>query len=61
MTRTGILMDDPADTRYSLDAGTQRTRGVEVSINGDLGNGWFTYAGYAWLKGEMFDSPVNQL
>jgi catecholate siderophore receptor len=61
MTRTGILMDDPTDTRFSLDAGEQRTRGVEVSVNGDLGNGWSTYAGYAWLKGEMIDSPVESI
>ncbi|MDO7900662.1 TonB-dependent receptor [Pseudomonas sp. K1(2024)] len=54
-------MDDPADTRFSVDAGTQRTRGIEVSVNDDLGNGWSTYAGYAWLKGEMIDSPVESI
>lgn len=61
MTRTGILMDDPTDSTFSVDAGTQRTRGVELSVTGDLGHGWSTYAGYAWLKGEMIDSPVESI
>lgn len=58
MKRTGILMDDPTDTRFSVDAGTQRTKGLELSMSGDLGDGWSAYAGYAWLKGEMVSSPV---
>lgn len=37
---------------------TQRTKGLELSMSGDLGDGWSTYAGYAWLKGEVVRSPV---
>lgn len=61
MTRTGIVMEDPNDPDFSVDAGTQRTRGLEVSVTGDLGAGWSTYAGYAWMKGELVDSPDTSI
>lgn len=57
MQRTGILMDDPIDTRYSIPAGTQRTRGMELTFSGALGGGWSAYGGYALMDGVMVQAP----
>lgn len=58
MKRTKILMDDPTNIRFSVDAGTQRTKTPGLSMSGDLGNGWSAYAGDAWLKSEIVSSPL---
>lgn len=55
LERTNIKTTDPLTQRV-LPLGTQRTQGVELTFNGDLGNGWNTWAGYSYLDAEMISS-----
>ena len=43
-------------TLQLLPLGTQRTKGIELTFNGDLGNGWKTWAGYSYLDAAMISS-----
>ncbi|WP_075792584.1 TonB-dependent receptor [Massilia putida] len=56
MTQTNIQVADPANTNFSLPVGRQRTRGLEVSFNGELAPGWEAIAGYANMRGTIEDS-----
>lgn len=55
LTRTNIKTTDPLTLRV-LPLGTQRTKGLELTFNGDLGNGWNTWAGYSYLDAAMISS-----
>ncbi|MEO5934352.1 MAG: TonB-dependent receptor [Duganella sp.] len=55
LTRTNIKTTDPL-TLPLLPLGPQRTKGVELTFNGDLGNGWNTCAGYSYLDAVMNSS-----
>jgi len=55
LTRTSIKTTDPL-TLQLLPLGTQRTKGIELTFNGDLGNGWKTWAGYSYLDAAMISS-----
>jgi catecholate siderophore receptor len=55
LTRSNIKTSDPLTLRL-LPLGTQRTKGLELTFNGDLGNGWNTWAGYSYLDAAMISS-----
>ena len=55
LTRTNIKTADPLTLRL-LPLGTQRTKGIELTFNGDIGNGWKTWAGYSYLDAAMISS-----
>lgn len=55
--RTNIKFTDPV-TNTLVPVGKQRTNGLELTLTGDLSNGWNVWAGYAYLDAEVTDSPA---
>lgn len=55
LQRTNIKASDPV-TLQLIPIGTQRTQGVEMTLNVDLSNGWRAVAGYSYLDGEITKS-----
>ncbi|MRV74394.1 TonB-dependent siderophore receptor [Duganella sp. FT92W] len=55
LERTNMKSTDPATSRV-ISMGTQRTDGLELTLSGDLGDGWQIWSGYAWLDGRMVKS-----
>lgn len=55
--RTGIKATDPVSNRL-LPLGTQRTRGLELSLAGHLPGGWESWVSYAYLDARMTRSPA---
>ncbi|MBI3144302.1 MAG: TonB-dependent siderophore receptor [Pseudogulbenkiania sp.] len=48
LNRTGVKTVDP-ETKKVLPVGEQRTRGVELTLAGEIAKGWQLSAGYAYL------------
>jgi catecholate siderophore receptor len=63
LERTGIKNTDPNNPRRQINVGTQRTRGLELALNGRLPGRWDVSAGYAYLDARMTKSlaTVNSL
>ncbi|MFQ4142476.1 TonB-dependent receptor [Chlorogloeopsis sp. ULAP02] len=62
LTRSNVLTTDPVNQGFSIQTGEQRSRGVELSIGGEILPGWNIFAGYAYndaiiTKDNTF--PVN--
>jgi iron complex outermembrane receptor protein len=53
LTRTNVLTTDLVDTRFSVQTGEQRSRGIEFSIGGEILPGWNIIAGYAFTDAEV--------
>jgi catecholate siderophore receptor len=56
VTRTDIKVTDPTNPALLILAGEQRTDGAELTLAGDVGNGWNIYGGYAFLDAEITKS-----
>lgn len=56
LERTGIKNTDPNNPRRQINVGTQRTRGLELALNGRLPGRWDLSAGYAYLDARMTKS-----
>lgn len=55
LERTNIKFTDPV-TLTLIPVGTQRTRGVELTLGGQLPGGWQIYSGLAFLDGRITES-----
>ena len=55
--RTNIKSVDPTINKL-VPLGVQRTNGLELTFAGQLAPSWQIWAGYAYLDGEMTDSPA---
>jgi catecholate siderophore receptor len=53
MEQSSVMMADPANKGTAISAGSQRTRGLELSFGGALGADWELAAGYAWMNSEI--------
>jgi catecholate siderophore receptor len=53
--RSNVAVVDPDDPTklVVLPGDSQRVRGVELGLSGDLGDSWHLMGGYAWQKGEI--------
>jgi catecholate siderophore receptor len=60
LTRTDVKVPDMAPGRagFSINAGEQRTDGLELSLSGAPAQGWQVYAGYAYLDSETIKSTA---
>jgi iron complex outermembrane recepter protein len=47
--KQNVLTPDPEDTRFSIQTGEQRSRGIELDITGEILPGWNVIATYAYL------------
>ena len=56
LQRTNIKNTDPGNPNLSINAGTQRTNGLELSANGRLPYRWDISAVYSHLDGKMVQS-----
>jgi catecholate siderophore receptor len=59
LERENIKNTDPV-TRALVPVGTQRTRGLELTLTGELAPGWQVYAGYAHLDARITESIATQ-
>ena len=59
LQRTNIKNTDPSNPLLSINAGTQRTNGLEVSINGRLPYRWDISGGYSYMDGKMVQSVAT--
>ncbi|MDF5712395.1 MAG: TonB-dependent siderophore receptor [Rhizonema sp. NSF051] len=48
LTRQNVLTVDPVDSRFSIQTGEQRSRGIELDIAGQILPGWKIIATYAY-------------
>jgi iron complex outermembrane receptor protein len=53
--RQNVLVTDPLNTGFSIQTGEQRSRGVELSVTGEILPGWRVFAGGAYT-----DATVTQ-
>ena len=53
LTRSGVLTTDPINPNFSIQTGEQRSRGVELSVQGEILPGWNIIAGYAYTNAEI--------
>lgn len=53
LTRSNVLTTDPTDPNFSIQTGEQRSRGVDLSITGELLPGWNIFAGYAYTDARI--------
>lgn len=56
MSQTNIQVADPNNTSYSLAVGEQRTRGVELSFNGEIAPRWELLSAYSYMLGRITKS-----
>jgi catecholate siderophore receptor len=59
LERTDIKNTDPV-TREIVPVGTQRTRGIELTLSGEVAPDWNIYAGYAHLDARITESVATQ-
>ncbi|MEH2083949.1 MAG: TonB-dependent siderophore receptor [Nostoc sp.] len=55
LTKQNVLVTDPEDSRFSIQTGEQKSRGVEFSLTGSPVKGWNIAVGYAYT-----DAFVNK-
>ncbi|QBY50098.1 TonB-dependent siderophore receptor [Cupriavidus oxalaticus] len=58
LTRTNVLSSDPVNTGFSMAVGEQRSRGLEVELTQDLGNGLSVSAAYAYIASEVTEDTT---
>lgn len=56
LERTGIKSTDPANPSLLVPIGTQRTRGLEATFDGQVGSAWRLHGGYAYLDARLTKS-----
>lgn len=57
LERTNIKSTDPVTNRL-VPIGVQRTDGLELTLAGQLAQGWQVWAGYSWLDARITSSPA---
>ena len=53
LTRTNVLVTDPNDEDIQIQTGEQNSRGVELSLAGEILPGWNIFAGYAYTDARI--------
>ncbi|NMF66589.1 hypothetical protein DP113_20020 [Brasilonema octagenarum UFV-E1] len=64
LTRSNVLTTHPVNPDFSIQTGEQRSKGVELSIAGEILPGWNIIAGYAYTDATITkdnDFPVGNL
>ncbi len=58
LVRSDMKITEPV-SRQTINAGEQRTDGLELSVTGRPARGWQIHAGYAFLDSEIVDSTAS--
>ncbi len=53
LTLSNVLTADPANPNFSIQVGEQRSRGVDLTLGGEILPGWSIIAGYAYIDAEV--------
>ncbi len=53
LTRSNVLTSDPNNPDFSIQTGEQRSRGVDLTVGGEILPGWSIYAGYAYTDARV--------
>lgn len=53
LTRTNVLVDDPNNPGFSIQTGEQQSKGIELSLAGEILPGWNIFAGYAYTDARI--------
>ncbi|MCC5601445.1 TonB-dependent receptor [Nostoc sp. CHAB 5714] len=53
LTRTNVLVTDPNDDDFQIQTGEQNSRGIELSLSGEILPGWNIIAGYAYTDARI--------
>jgi iron complex outermembrane recepter protein len=64
LTRSNVLTTDPDNPEFSIQTGEQRSRGIELSVSGEILPGWNILTGYAYIDAEITKDntfPVGSL
>ncbi|MGF1518698.1 MAG: TonB-dependent siderophore receptor [Nodosilinea sp.] len=48
ITKSNVLTTDPEDSRFSIQVGEQRSRGIELDVTGEILPGWRIITSYAY-------------
>jgi len=62
ITRSNVLTTDPVNEDFSIQVGEQRSRGVDLTLGGEILPGWSIIGGYAYIDAEVTadnDLPVG--
>lgn len=59
LDRTNTTAPDPADVTKVVQTGSQRTRGFEAGIAGDITSSWHVVAGLAWQDAEITSQTTS--
>ena len=49
LTRSNVSTEDPDNPTFSIQTGEQRSRGIELDVNGEILPGWNIATGYAYI------------
>ncbi|MBE9077523.1 TonB-dependent receptor [Romeria aff. gracilis LEGE 07310] len=52
-TLTNVTTEDPDNPNFSVQTGEQRSRGIELDVQGEILPGWNIFAGYAYTDAEV--------
>ena len=52
-TLTNVTTSDPDNPDFSIQTGEQRSRGIELDVQGEILPGWNIFAGYAYTDAEV--------
>lgn len=58
LTRNNVLSSDPVNTGFSVAVGQQRSRGVELEVTQDFGNGLSLSGAYAYIASEVTEDTT---
>lgn len=56
LTRDNILVTDPVDAAFLIQAGKERSRGGEIDVTWELGRAFVVRGGYAYLDAEIVEN-----
>ncbi|MDV3348998.1 TonB-dependent siderophore receptor [Leptothoe sp. LEGE 181152] len=58
LTRTNVLTNDPDNSLFQIQTGEQRSRGIELDVQGEILPGWNVIASYALTDAEITEDEV---
>jgi iron complex outermembrane receptor protein len=59
--KANVAAADPANPLFSINAGSERSRGFEFDLNGEITKGWNVSLNYAYIDARIRSSPVAGL
>jgi len=58
LTRSNVETDDPENLGFSIQAGEQRSRGIELNLAGEILPGWNIIGAYAYTDAEVTEDNI---